>query len=1095
MASDPTVSRLITVLAEAGPPASRLIQKARAAARERVWKLAGERAPGAGGALIPVDLDATPTSTYTDARGLTTELRQHKSVGYDRTQYGYTPAGQLSSVTDPAGNQWTYTYDLRGRKTQDEDPDKGTTTFTYNDLDQITSTTDARGVTLAYTYDTLGRKTGLYKGSASGAKLADWTYDTLLKGTQTASTRYVDTPNGVQTYVTKVDTYDDAYRPIAQSVVIPSAEGTKLAGTYQYTFGYNVDGTTAQYAIPAAGGLPREQLITGYDELGNPLTTSGISSYVTETRYSSLSQLELIRMRTSATAKQTVRQWNYEAGTNRVQRLATYREVAPIMVSDLNYGYDTAGNITSITNKASPTDAQCFQYDHLRRLTQAWAQGTEGCAATPAQSVVGGPAPYWMSFGYDVTGNRTSEVKHAASGDTTRTYYYPAAGAPRPHGVTAISGGDTYTYDASGNTITRKAGADPQQTLDWDAEGHLSKVTTTAGVTSYLYDADGNRLIRRDPTGTTLYLPDQEIRLTTATNTTTCTRFYTHAGQTVAQRVLGTVTWLASDLQGTASASVVGNDTQTTAVRRQTPFGTSRDATTVVWANEKGFVGGTADPSTSLTHLGAREYDPRAGRFLSVDPVLDIGDPQQMNGYSYAANSPVTFSDPTGLIPADYANGRNGGYRGWQADVAAKQANRPIVPHADYKPIGRYTAHPAAKQGCGTWDFGCKARSVISGAGQWIAEHKTVIISTAVSIGVGALCTTITAGAGAVGCAVLGGMAGRLVSDGMSGNINSLGDALTSAAWGAGEGLLGLGIGKLIGAGASKIGAGFRRAPTRAAPASPTPRAATSCTTNSFTSATLVLLAGGAKPISDVRFGDEVLAADPATGHVEPKPVTALITGTGAKRLVDISVGDAPIITATAGHPFWVPALKTWVPAEELTPGTWLQTASGTYVQVTATAHRTAAQQVHNLTVAGLHTYYVLAGTNPVLVHNCGDASEEVYRVIRPDEDPTVGLMPKDSTAKVSVDEHVRFGSRRDFVSQYISTTKNEAIARGWAARSGNRIVAIDLGKVKGEIIDLSTYQDRAYHLLDWKGRGYAMKSEEVLINGSVPPNAVRVVD
>jgi Transposase DDE domain group 1 len=59
VASDPVISRLVAALAAEGPRALRAIRQARAAARERAWALAGERAPGAGGALIPVDLDAT----------------------------------------------------------------------------------------------------------------------------------------------------------------------------------------------------------------------------------------------------------------------------------------------------------------------------------------------------------------------------------------------------------------------------------------------------------------------------------------------------------------------------------------------------------------------------------------------------------------------------------------------------------------------------------------------------------------------------------------------------------------------------------------------------------------------------------------------------------------------------------------------------------------------------------------------------------------------------------------------------------------------------------------------------------------------------
>jgi hypothetical protein len=59
VASDPVVSRLVTRLAADAPRALKAIRAARGAARERAWKLAGDSAPGAGGGLVTVDIDAT----------------------------------------------------------------------------------------------------------------------------------------------------------------------------------------------------------------------------------------------------------------------------------------------------------------------------------------------------------------------------------------------------------------------------------------------------------------------------------------------------------------------------------------------------------------------------------------------------------------------------------------------------------------------------------------------------------------------------------------------------------------------------------------------------------------------------------------------------------------------------------------------------------------------------------------------------------------------------------------------------------------------------------------------------------------------------
>ncbi|MGI5505356.1 polymorphic toxin-type HINT domain-containing protein [Lentzea sp. CA-135723] len=149
---------------------------------------------------------------------------------------------------------------------------------------------------------------------------------------------------------------------------------------------------------------------------------------------------------------------------------------------------------------------------------------------------------------------------------------------------------------------------------------------------------------------------------------------------------------------------------------------------------------------------------------------------------------------------------------------------------------------------------------------------------------------------------------------------------------------------------------------------------------NSFVAGTRVLMADGStKPIEQVQVGDEVVATDPTTGETSSRKVTDLIVGTGAKELVKVTVdtdGEAgdrtDSLTATGGHPFWVEDRKTWRDAKGLEPGDDLRTADGALVEVTGIAKWTEHRTVYNLTVDGLHTYYVLVGNASVLVHNYG---------------------------------------------------------------------------------------------------------------------------
>jgi RHS repeat-associated protein len=156
--------------------------------------------------------------------------------------------------------------------------------------------------------------------------------------------------------------------------------------------------------------------------------------------------------------------------------------------------------------------------------------------------------------------------------------------------------------------------------------------------------------------------------------------------------------------------------------------------------------------------------------------------------------------------------------------------------------------------------------------------------------------------------------------------------------------------------------------------------APTTCrTANSFRPDTPVLMADGTrKAIKDVNVGDRVLATDPKTGRTEARPVLALITGTGEKDLVEITVDidgaggtQTGSLIATDGHPFWVDDEGRWVDAEDLERGDLIRTPEGKLLEVVRAHGYRAHQRVHNLTVGGIHTYYVGVGPAAVLVHNC----------------------------------------------------------------------------------------------------------------------------
>ena len=64
------------------------------------------------------------------------------------------------------------------------------------------------------------------------------------------------------------------------------------------------------------------------------------------------------------------------------------------------------------------------------------------------------------------------------------------------------------------------------------------------------------------------------------------------------------------------------------------------------------FTGYEADAETGLNFAQARYQSPTQGRFTSVDPLMasaSVAPPQSWNRYTYCANNPLNYVDPTGL--------------------------------------------------------------------------------------------------------------------------------------------------------------------------------------------------------------------------------------------------------------------------------------------------------------------------------------------------------------------------------------------------------------------------------------------------------------
>lgn len=137
----------------------------------------------------------------------------------------------------------------------------------------------------------------------------------------------------------------------------------------------------------------------------------------------------------------------------------------------------------------------------------------------------------------------------------------------------------------------------------------------------------------------------------------------------------GTVTYYHNDLAGNP---VAATNQQGAVIWRESyrPYGERLTNSAAASGNKIWFTSRRQDVETGLVYMGARYYDPVAGRFISTDPIaFDERNPHSFNRYAYANNNPYRFVDPDGRSPLVFwiARATGAGYgAGVMADAASQ---------------------------------------------------------------------------------------------------------------------------------------------------------------------------------------------------------------------------------------------------------------------------------------------------------------------------------------------------------------------------------------------------------------------------------------
>jgi RHS repeat-associated protein len=485
-------------------------------------------------------------STYTPRGWLST-----RTVGGAETQYGYTPYGAVSTITDPDGV---------------------TTTFGYDAAHRLTKITDALGNYIQYTLDAAGDKTAeqFYDASGTLHKSLSRTFNTL--GQLTA---VVD---GLTNTVFSA-TYSDSYDANGNLVHTADALGiqqhmgydalNRLTQTIKDYDGSDslTPNTTTTVTLDA---LNRSTQVTDPSSLNTTYSYDGLSDTTGQVSPDTGSTARLfdaagnVIQRTDA--KGVVTQYTYDALNRLTQKIYpaqpslnvtyTYDQATPISGCPNNFNI---GHLTTMTD-ASGTTSWCYtNQGDIREVRQVINKTVylHGYAYTAARRLVylQYPSGFELVYGYDTDG-RVSSINYVQQPgpygsytDSTPTALITSV-SYLPFGP--VSG---YTFAQGGQSVTRT----------YDANYRLTDIVGTGLTLHFLRDAKGRIQAEGNAAGanpaneTYQYDPlDRLLSLTNGSNTVEQSFTYNATGDRTSATLAGQSTQTYTYTAGTHQLNGVG---------------------------------------------------------------------------------------------------------------------------------------------------------------------------------------------------------------------------------------------------------------------------------------------------------------------------------------------------------------------------------------------------------------------------------------------------------------------------------------------------------------------------------------------------------